>query len=195
VDGNGAVRVVSVLRGEGLTLRRARADDIRLLWEWANDPDVRAASFSSARIPWETHVAWFTEKLGLDVKVTPEKPRPEEKPGRKRSLILIAENENATPLGQIRFDVRQDGEWEVDVSVDQSMRRRGMASQIIRLGVQTLVKESGNVRVHAFVKAENVASVKAFERASFMRMRTDSETGRSRDAVHLIYPGHSQLGH
>jgi UDP-2,4-diacetamido-2,4,6-trideoxy-beta-L-altropyranose hydrolase len=196
VDAKGAVRVVSVLRGhEVLRLRRARIDDMRLLWEWANDPDVRAASFSSATIPWETHVAWFTEKLGLDVKVTPEKPRPEEKPGRKRSLILIAENENATPLGQIRFDVRQDGEWEVDVSVDQSMRRRGMASQIIRLGVQTLVKESGNVRVHAFVKAENVASVKAFERASFMRMRTDTETGRSRDAVHLIYPGHFRPGH
>ena len=183
VDGNGATRVVSVLRGtEGLRLRRARVDDVLLLWEWANDPDVRAASFSSAPISWETHVAWFTERLGLDIKICPE-----EKPGQKRSLILIAEDEDATPLGQIRFDSRPDGEWEVDVSVAKSMRQRGMASQIILLGVQVLMKEDSNVRVHAFVKSENVASIKAFERAAFRQ--TDTEPGRSHGAIHLIFPG------
>jgi UDP-2,4-diacetamido-2,4,6-trideoxy-beta-L-altropyranose hydrolase len=169
VDGNGAMRVVSVLRGgEGMRLRRARVDDMRLLWEWANDPDVRAASFSPDPIPWETHIAWFEEKFR-----------------QSGSIILIAEGEDAIPLGQIRFDSRADGEWEVDVSVAKSMRRRGMASQIIRLGVQTLMKEGGSVRVHAFVKSENVASAKAFERAAFAR--TDGDPGRS-NAIHLIYP-------
>jgi RimJ/RimL family protein N-acetyltransferase len=143
---------------------------------------VRAASFSPDPIPWETHVAWFTERLGLDVEIGPE-----EKPGHKRCLILIAEDENETPLGQIRFDARQDGEWEVDINVARSMRRRGIGSQIIRLGVQTLMENGGNVRVHAFVKSGNAASVKAFERAAFKR--TDTDLGQSRAAIHLIYPG------
>ncbi len=87
VDGDGASRVVSALReygsrdSEGLHLRRARADDIRILWEWANDSEVRAASFSSAPIPWETHVAWFTEKMAP-----------------ARSLIFIAEDEERCAL-------------------------------------------------------------------------------------------------
>ena len=172
VDGNGATRVVSVVLGsEGLRLRHVRADDVRLLWEWANDPDVRAASFSSDPIPWETHVAWFEEKFHQN-----------------GSSIFIAESGDGTPLGQIRFDAREDGELEVDISVAKSMRRRGMATQIIRLGVQTLIKGGGDVRVHAFVKSGNVASMKAFERAEFIR--TDTEPGRSGGAIHLVYPRH-----
>jgi UDP-2,4-diacetamido-2,4,6-trideoxy-beta-L-altropyranose hydrolase len=170
VDGNGAMRVVSVLRGsENLRLRRVRAEDVRLLWEWVNDPEVRVASFSPAPIPWETHVTWFEEKFH-----------------EKGSILFIAEREDGTPLGQIRFDRLQDGEWEVDVSVAKSTRRRGMASQIIRLGVRMLMREYGNGRVHAFVKSQNVASLKSFERADFTR--TESDPGRF-NAIHLVYPG------
>ncbi len=54
VDGCGAERVVSFLCGRpSIRLRRAGPGDARLLWEWANDPGVRAASFSSDPILWE----------------------------------------------------------------------------------------------------------------------------------------------
>jgi UDP-2,4-diacetamido-2,4,6-trideoxy-beta-L-altropyranose hydrolase len=38
-----------------ITLKRATQEDCRLIWKWANDPDVRAASFSSKPIPYDTH--------------------------------------------------------------------------------------------------------------------------------------------
>jgi UDP-2,4-diacetamido-2,4,6-trideoxy-beta-L-altropyranose hydrolase len=59
-----------------------------LLWQWANDPQVRNASFSSGPISWETHVAWFNDKISI--------PRAE---------MFIAEDERGIPVGQIRFDL------------------------------------------------------------------------------------------
>ena len=175
VDGNGTGRVVSVLRThplgvEGFRLRPAQLDDSRSLWEWANDPAVRAASFSSALIPWESHVAWFAEKLGQG-----------------RSLILIAEDDSLTPCGQIRFDVRADGGWEVDVTVAATMRGQGLASRLIRLGIQGLRKEHPDARVHAFVKPVNEASLKAFEKAGFTRIAAEQIRGNA--AIHLVCGG------
>lgn len=181
VDGKGAMRVVSVLRGtEGLKLRPARPDDARLLWEWANDPEVRAASFSSDPIPWADHVAWFADKLSPK-----EENEVAEMSRQKTSQILIAEDEDANPLGQIRFDRRFDRDWEVDLSIVKPMRGRGIACHLISLGVQVILKEDRDARVHAFVKPANVASVRAFEQASFKRLNV--EEVRSHAAIHLIY--------
>jgi len=174
VDGDGAKRVVSILcgadsrSGEGLCLRRARADDARLLWEWANDPDVRSASFSSTPISWEAHAEWLAERLGQDTHV-----------------ILIAEDETTTPCGQIRFDSRPDGDWEVSISIASGMRGRGLASTLIGLGVQEIGRRGGTVRVHAFVKPANTASARAFAKAGFTS--TGMEEVRGNAAMHLIY--------
>jgi UDP-2,4-diacetamido-2,4,6-trideoxy-beta-L-altropyranose hydrolase len=184
VDGKGASRVVSILRGtDDLKLRRVRAEDRQMLWEWANDPEVRAASFSSDPIPWETHVAWFAEKIGGEVKVGLEEP------SSGNSLLLIGEN-YGVPVGQIRFDVRQDKEWEVDVSIEKAKRGCGLASELIRQGVEVLEKHvvsetNRDFRVHALVKAMNVASVKAFEQAGFKHTAEDQMRGQT--VVHLVY--------
>src|SRR5947209_18574533 len=99
--------------GEALGFRPVRADDARLLWEWANDPDVRSASFSSTQISWEAHAEWLAERLSQDLHV-----------------ILIAEDETTTPCGQIRFDPRPDGDWEVSVSIAGGMGGHGPASSL-----------------------------------------------------------------
>ena len=44
-------------------LREAQRSDSYQIWQWANDPVVRASSFSPDPIPWETHVAWFESQL------------------------------------------------------------------------------------------------------------------------------------
>ena len=46
-----------------VTIRPARDDDVRLLFEWRNDPVTRAGSFSDGEVPWEDHVAWFKASL------------------------------------------------------------------------------------------------------------------------------------
>jgi UDP-2,4-diacetamido-2,4,6-trideoxy-beta-L-altropyranose hydrolase len=179
VDGRGAARVVSTLSGApGLKLRPARPEDRHLLWEWANDPEVRAASFSPDPISWDTHVAWFEEKL-----------RNETDFGTKKSFMLIAEDECELPIGQIRFDWRLDGSWEVGVSIAREMRGRGIGRELIRLGVQQLRKQvilpqDSNAPIHALVKPANTASVNAFELAGFTKIGTDLVRGC--EAIHLV---------
>jgi UDP-2,4-diacetamido-2,4,6-trideoxy-beta-L-altropyranose hydrolase len=170
VDGEGAQRVVSALHGMELRIRPARENDSQLLWEWANEPQVRAASFSSAPIPWVTHVAWFTEKLRQD-----------------ECHIFIAEDDEGRPIGQIRFNSRIDGDAEIDVSIAKAWRGRGFAVPLIRQAARLVLNGGGHARLHAFVKPENVASVKAFEKGGFERIGIDQVQGNA--AIHLIYEG------
>ena len=166
VDGKGAQRVVSAMGRVKLRLRPAGAGDSRLLWEWVNDPQVRAASFSSAAIPWKTHDEWFTEKLESGA-----------------ASILIAENDEGTPVGQIRFDLRADGEAEIAISIAKSWRGRGLAAVLIRQA-QSGLSGGRCPRLHAYVKPENVASVKAFEKGGFKQAGIARVRGNA--AVHLI---------
>ena len=84
VDGLGAQRVSACLWPAQLAVRRAGPNDRRLLWEWANQPGVRSASFDSAPIPWHVHVAWFERKLAGP-----------------RCVLFIGENGSGLPLGQV----------------------------------------------------------------------------------------------
>jgi RimJ/RimL family protein N-acetyltransferase len=188
VDGRGASRVVSMMfemsgakspvdrdstaGNDSLRLRGACNGDARLLWEWANDSDVRAASFSSAPISWEGHAAWFEERLNTD-----------------GSLILIAENDVGYPCGQIRFDSRTDGDWEIDVSLAKNMRRRGLAGVLIALGVREMLRRHPGVTIHALVKPENTASSKAFQKANFTTVGTEQKRGST--AIHFVYAAES----
>lgn len=168
VDGNGARRVVSSLGSSAsVFLRRATAHDSRLLWDWANDAAVRAASFSTSPIPWETHEAWFAEKLSQD-----------------KCLILIAEDEEGSAVGQIRFDARPDGDCEVDVSIAPVRRGKGLAAVLIRNGAQRVLNERRCVRIHAFVKLENHGSRRAFESAEFRNLGEEDVKGHR--AIHHV---------
>ena len=150
VDGRGAERVVAAMRGRDLVLRRVRDNDCRTLWEWANDEDVRAASFSPGHIAWNDHVAWFNQRVN-DARV----------------LMLIATDKEGVPIGQIRFERTKDDEAEISVSIVGSKRGQGLAPTLIDRSVETAFHEMDLACVHAFVRPENQASARAFENADF----------------------------
>ena len=160
--------MISALQSSELRIRRAQESDSRLLWEWANEPQVRAASFSSEPIPWATHAAWFAEKLRQE-----------------KCHVFIAEDNKGTPVGQIRFDTRNDGDSEIDISIAKAWRGRGLAVPLIQQAARLILNGGPHARLHAFVKPENVASVKAFEKGGFKRVGIDQVQGSA--AIHLIY--------
>ncbi|HET9308931.1 MAG TPA: UDP-2,4-diacetamido-2,4,6-trideoxy-beta-L-altropyranose hydrolase [Candidatus Sulfotelmatobacter sp.] len=165
VDGRGAWRVVSAMRAR-LRLRPARENDCRLLWEWANDPKVRAAAFSPAPIPWEQHKVWFASKMK-----DPD------------CHILVAEDGQGKAVGQFRVDWSSNGDGHIDVSLASECRGVGYGSVLIDLGVTSVFAERGG-RVHAFIKVENHASRHAFELAGFTSLGKESVDGQQ--AVHYV---------
>ena len=174
VDGRGAMRVVAEMSGRHeLWLRPVQAGDRKRLWEWVNDPEVRAASFSPEPISWESHVAWFAKRLDCSPGNLPP------------SFIFVAEDDAGSAVGQVRFDAGPEGRWHIDVSVDQAMRGRGFAAKIMASGIRELKKRLPNAQVHAYVKPANVASIKAVEACGFRRVGTQEIRGH--EAIHFIY--------
>ncbi|MGA7752700.1 MAG: UDP-2,4-diacetamido-2,4,6-trideoxy-beta-L-altropyranose hydrolase [Candidatus Sulfotelmatobacter sp.] len=165
VDGKGAARVASIMQA-GLHLRPAREADRELLWKWANDPHVRAAAFLPEEIPLEQHNAWFASKMN-----------------NPNCLILIAEDPAGKQVGQFRVDWRSEHDGEIDVSVSAGSRGSGFGSALIELGVGRVFAERGQ-RLNAFVKNENQASRRAFERAGFNTL--GEKTVQGQRVVHYV---------
>ena len=133
-----------------LRLRPATPDDCRRLWEWANDPLVRAAAFNSALIPWEDHVAWFRRKLSD-----------------AGCAIYLVEDESGRPVGQVRFD-RGAGGMEADLSIAPSHRGQGYGAQALRAACERLASADDAAEVIAYIKPDNQASLRTFTRAGFL---------------------------
>lgn len=124
-----------------MTYRLAEPSDAKLYFDWANDPDVRMNAHNTEPIVWENHVKWFNKMVNS-----------------KALMLLFFEGE--TPVGQLRVDA--DG--CIDLSVDPSHRKKGIATEML-----TVLKklQSKNFNVKGEVKQSNIPSNKAFERAGF----------------------------
>ena len=149
VDGLGTFRVWLRMNEDSLHPRPATSDDCRRVWEWANDPAVRAVSFTSEPIPWEQHAAWFTRKLAD-----------------ANTRLWIAKQDGSPSLGQVRFDL--DGSTStISVSLDASRRGKNLGALLIWSACQKHFRESAVETIHAFIKPDNAASIRTFEKAGF----------------------------
>jgi len=170
VDGDGVDRVVMQLMGNRLRLRPVRESDCRLLWEWANDGEVRESSFSREPIPWEAHVRWFRGKLYAS-----------------GVYHFLALDEEDRPVGQVRFDPLGRGEVDTNVSMAEAFRGRGLGSLLLDMAVRKILTATPTTVAHAYVKSDNIASRRAFLRAGFRERGEEDVEGHK--AVHFVRAG------
>ena len=182
VDGRGAERVANALlpRASRLRLRDVHTDDVGLLWLWANDTTVRSRAIATDPIPWRHHRAWF------DRCSTSE-----------HTLMSVLEADGL-PIGQIRFDI-ENRQATIDFSLDGSVRGRGFAKELVRMGVSRLrQRRSEDVDdLVAVVRKSNEASLRVFralgfndsaavedDRGLLRLVRPVEESAITRDALH-----------
>jgi RimJ/RimL family protein N-acetyltransferase len=132
-----------------LKLRQISEEDCKLIWTWANDPEVRAVSFSSEAIPYEDHVTWFESKLNDP-----------------SCYFYIAEDTNHEPVGQVRYD-REGTEATISISLDKKFRGKGYGPSLLRLASQRFFEVCDAEVIHAYIKEGNEASIGAFKKAGF----------------------------
>ncbi|OUL34772.1 UDP-2,4-diacetamido-2,4,6-trideoxy-beta-L-altropyranose hydrolase [Nostoc sp. T09] len=166
VDGEGTKRVLRHLATKLLKLRCACQEDCRLLWEWSNDPEVRAVSFSTKHILWEEHIKWFQSRLHSP-----------------NFILYIAVDINDVPIGQIRYEIEGD-KAIISISIDRNFRYQGYGCNLIDLGCKKIFSESNVKIIYAYVKPYNEISIKTFEQASFQNMGK-TKLGKY-EAIHLI---------
>jgi len=138
-------------------LRPAEPKDCRSYWEMANDPLVRAMALRTEPIPWETHVAWFSERLNSP----------------SSHLFLLTSVSASEPIAQIRFDEVSKDVFEIDLSVARMHRGCGYGGRLLELGIHALETRVSWRVLRAVVKAENSASLALFLRSGFNPLDED----------------------
>ena len=130
-------------------LRPARAEDARLLWDWANDPVIRAASFASEPIPWESHQQWFERQLA-----SPD------------ARIYIFENEGTDAVGQVRYQI-ESRRATLSINLAPKFRGHGLGTKVLLRGIEELFNTTAVDTIDAYVKPSNERSLELFRRAGF----------------------------
>jgi RimJ/RimL family protein N-acetyltransferase len=131
-----------------MQLRRATMDDALDVLAWRNDPESIAASNTGRAVEVKEHLDWFGRNF--------ESPD---------HLLLIAVD-GGRKLGIVRFH-RMPGEWLISINSAPSERGRGYGATMLAMAVQRLGDHVGAVNLLAEIKADNLASLRIFEKCGF----------------------------
>jgi UDP-2,4-diacetamido-2,4,6-trideoxy-beta-L-altropyranose hydrolase len=134
-----------------MIVRRAQEGDMLALWRLANDEGVRRSSFNQDPISLETHEAWFRSKLG-----SPD------------CSFWVLEDRGAV-AGQIRYERHDVDCAEVHVALARGFRGRGIGTRALRETPARAREDLGATRIRALVKCSNVASLRSFEKAGYVK--------------------------
>lgn len=166
VDGCGASRVVSAMRGDSLFLRRTMREDCRVLWEWANDEESRKYSFQSQQITWDEHVRWFDSKI--------DDPN---------YILFMVTNTDDVPVGHVRYELNKR-RAVVSINMAPLFRSNGLGKEVLRMATQELFGSSRATEVNAYVKPDNERSLRLFAGEGFERQADSTVAGQH--AAHFV---------
>ena len=130
-----------------INFRKAKKEDVRLLFDWSNDTLTRQNSYQSEEIVFSDHEKWFLKKIKDN-----------------NSLLLIGTTNNI-PVGLVRFDIKEEN-TTIGITLDKNFRGKKLAPKLLTEASKIYFKDFTNP-ILAYIKKENIASVKSFEKAGF----------------------------
>lgn len=139
-------------------LRYAGIDDMMPIFELSNDKEVRKYSLNTQEIPLSDHRTWFAKRIAME---------------NAPFLAIVFGN---ILLGQVRMDNKEEG-YVYSISLSKEIRGCGFAADIIRKSLRFLPEHS---KVVAYIKNENRASLKSFEKCGFMEEPCEQDTSMFR---------------
>lgn len=141
---------------ENMYLRPAKLADVKLFFDWVNEPAVRKNSFNTDNISWEEHLSWFQAALGNN---------------NIRIFVLIV---NDIPVGQIRLNKKEY--WQISYSIAPAYRGRGYGRIMLQLAENELiVSEHIGEKLLAEVKSDNIASQRIFTRLGYREVESQRD--------------------
>jgi len=142
-----------------LTFKKATFNDAKLLFDWANDEEVRKNSFNSSKIEYEEHITWFQNCLeSEDVNI----------------YIFYLDN---IPVGQVRLTNIDKEYLIISYSISSGYRGKGLGKSVIRQIETDIMPLYPAIKcLIGKVKPDNIASQKVFEVNSYNK-RLSEEYG------------------
>lgn len=133
-----------------ISFRKANENDMMLYFNWTNDASVRENSYQSEPISLENHQNWFYKKIKDET-----------------CFMIVFENHIGTPIGQVRIQKQDENIAVIGISNDVNHRGKGYASKMIQIASEEFLKQNPQICISAYIKIENKASEKAFEKAGY----------------------------
>ena len=125
IDGKGLNRILDLFCGSidknDIKFRKYKASDCKLLWEWANDQDVRKNAFNDSYIDYEDHKKWFLGKI------------------KSENTKIYIFSCGFGFLGQVRFD-KNDNKSYIDYSVSRQFRGYKLGEEMLRKSIDKYEK-------------------------------------------------------
>lgn len=155
IDGQGAERVVNFLAelkdsSFKSYFRKAEIEDAKLVFKLSNDPVVRKNSINQTIISWEDHLNWFSSHIK----------------DANYFFHLHFTNQNVF-VGQVRFGIECE-HAVVSISIVEEFRGKGLSTKILIDSCSSLFSNYSNVSfIKAYIKPENISSIKGFLNAGF----------------------------
>ena len=152
IDGYGTSRICNSILGTygPLKLKKFKRIDKSLLFNLVNEIQVRGNSFNKNQITIDTHSEWFDKSFE-----------------NKNTLIYIAFCINKSPVGQIRFDIKNQYCF-LDFSIDKTSRGYGFGYEIVEKGIKKIRKTKLTFKyIIAEVLSSNISSIKIFRKLGF----------------------------
>jgi RimJ/RimL family protein N-acetyltransferase len=157
-DGGSSPKMKYEIKDSNIHLRPATPEDCDLVFEWRNNPEIIALGSSQKSVSSLEHSDWF----GLILRST-----------NCRLYIILLDN---YPIGQVRFENNKNDHAEISIFLITGFTGRGLGvvsiNQSCRLAFTSFQEASYIV---AFVRKNNVGSLRAFEKAGFQTDNTGSQ--------------------
>ncbi|HNP77306.1 MAG TPA: UDP-2,4-diacetamido-2,4,6-trideoxy-beta-L-altropyranose hydrolase [Cyclobacteriaceae bacterium] len=136
------------------TLRLVGLEDEKLLFEWANDPEIRNQSYNQAPINWPTHQEWLRKKLAD-----------------KNSYFYIIQTDGI-PVGQVRLEIANQVAI-VSYSIDKAFRGQGLGRSLLSMALKEFKKKMVHpILIVGYVKFSNEVSCRIFDSLGFKQTPT-----------------------
>lgn len=133
-----------------MKLKTASFEDMMLYFIWANDSEVRQNSINKSPISFRDHQNWFSNKI------------------KDSETIFLIFEEDGVNVGQLRIDLNsKTGEAIINFSIDKKERGKGLGTKMLILVNEYYTKLNLPLKLIGYVKFDNKASSKAFEKAGF----------------------------
>ncbi|MBL8350030.1 MAG: UDP-2,4-diacetamido-2,4,6-trideoxy-beta-L-altropyranose hydrolase [Burkholderiaceae bacterium] len=150
VDGDGCRRVADAMLPPVVGLRRAGPDDCESLFEWRNDPSVRASSHDPGPIRWDSHQRWFADSLN------------------DGQRILLIGFDASGPVGVLRYDLR-DVDATVSVYLVPSRQGQHLGVPLLQAGTRWVRRHHPHIAaLVASILPGNRTSIATFSQAGYV---------------------------
>lgn len=102
---------------KNISIHNISFDDCLLLYSWVNNEDsIKNKLTTSKKVLLNEHTKWFKDRI--------DDPN---------TFIWIIKDNFNNKIGQIRFQMSQDGFYDIDIYIIKTARRSGIASKAIKM--------------------------------------------------------------